>query len=218
MDRAAPRRGRRPDGLLDLRRLGVLEQVADRAGVERLEDLLPVGEGRQHDHGDLGVGRSDAPRRLDPVEDGHLEVHQDDVRGRTLALLERVPAVGCRADELDAVERRRRAAPAPSGRRRGRPRSAVGSSCAAAPARTSSPRPAPSVHRACRPHSPRAPRGATAPRGPPHGGARARPARSLRRHRPPRGARGCRSSSPRRETPPARAWRSTLRTASAAAR
>ena len=39
---------------VDLVGLGVLQQVADRAGIERLHDALAVGERREHDDAGLG--------------------------------------------------------------------------------------------------------------------------------------------------------------------
>jgi hypothetical protein len=51
-----PRRERRlvagggADRRVDLLGLGVLQQVAERAGVEHLHDPLPIGERREHDN------------------------------------------------------------------------------------------------------------------------------------------------------------------------
>ncbi len=44
-----------------------------------------------------------APRRLDPVELGHADVHQDDVGLQPLGLLDRVEAVGGLADDLEVI-------------------------------------------------------------------------------------------------------------------
>ena len=102
--------------------LGVLEQVAGRAGVERAEDPLAVRERREDDDRDLGLRGLDPARRLDPVERRHLEVHQHDVAAALGAERDGLLAVGRRADELDVRERRRAAARARRGRRRGRRR------------------------------------------------------------------------------------------------
>src|SRR5437588_1650613 len=60
-------------------RLGVFEQVAHRAGVERGEDLLAIGERGQNHNSDLGAARDDARRRIATVHPRHREVHEHDV-------------------------------------------------------------------------------------------------------------------------------------------
>ena len=64
----------------DLVGVGVLEQVARGAGLERRVHALLLAERRQRDDLDVVVARADPPRRLDPVDRLHLEVHQHDVR------------------------------------------------------------------------------------------------------------------------------------------
>jgi hypothetical protein len=63
-----------------LGRLGVLEQVADGARLQGVGHPLTLGERGEDD--DLGVRPlgEDLPRRLGAVEQGHREVHQDQVR------------------------------------------------------------------------------------------------------------------------------------------
>ena len=152
--------------LSELRGLGVLEQVADRARVERAKDLLAVGERGEDDDGDVGLRGGDPPGRLDPVEHRHLEVHQHDVGLVLRAQADGLLAVRRGADELDVVERRRPGAGGPV-------RTTAWSSAmrsriigVAAPARTSCRRRASSVPRPPRPTVPRAPRAARGRRGP----------------------------------------------------
>ena len=75
--RLAARRG--ADALGDAVGVDVLEQVAARARLQRADDPRAVGERRQHDHRRLRALGEDAARRLDAVEDRHVEVHQHDV-------------------------------------------------------------------------------------------------------------------------------------------
>ena len=65
----------RPDAGEQVLGVGVLEQVADRAGVERRDDPLAVGERRQHQHLGAELLGDDPPGRLDAVDAGHLQVH-----------------------------------------------------------------------------------------------------------------------------------------------
>ena len=89
------------DAVEQVLRLGVLEQVADRAGVQGGHDPLPVGERREHDDLQLVSPRRgrlhDPPGRLDAVDAGHLQVHQHHVR----------PVPGDDLDGLGAVLRGR---------------------------------------------------------------------------------------------------------------
>ena len=119
---ASPRAAART-AAVELVRLGVLQQVADRAGVER-------ARGSARDRRTTSARRPPRPgwvaaiarRRLDAVEHRHLEVHQDDVGLGLAAELDRLLAVRRRADELDVLERRDEALEARCARRRGRPR------------------------------------------------------------------------------------------------
>ena len=114
-----------PHGLRELVRFGVLQQVPDSACVQRSEDLLTVGEGREHDDGDLGLLFGDPTGGLDSVEHGHLEIHEDDVGPLLAADAHGLLSVGRRSDELDVLERGRPADGARCERRRGHRRSRV---------------------------------------------------------------------------------------------
>ncbi len=80
--------------------LGVLEDPADRAGIDRLARGGRVGEGAQHEDGGLraaGGQRADEPEGVDAR---HREVLEDDVRVERAGERERLVGVGHRADEL----------------------------------------------------------------------------------------------------------------------
>ena len=70
--------GHGADAVEDVVGLGVLEQVADRAGVERAHDPLGVGVRRQHQHVGQLLG-DDRAGGADAVDARHLQVHQHDV-------------------------------------------------------------------------------------------------------------------------------------------
>jgi hypothetical protein len=91
----------RPDRVGDLVQRDVLEQVAARAGPDRLEEILLLVADREDD--DLGArgGLLDRPAGLDPVAAGHADVHQDDVGQRLGGLLDRLRAVARLADQID---------------------------------------------------------------------------------------------------------------------
>jgi hypothetical protein len=57
---------------------GVLEHEATGPDAQRLVDVLVQVEGREDEDARGAVGREDAPRRLEPVELGHADVHQHD--------------------------------------------------------------------------------------------------------------------------------------------
>ena len=61
------------------RGVGVLEQEADRAGVDRRRDPRAVGERREHDDADVRVLGEDRAGGRDAVHAGHRQVHEDDV-------------------------------------------------------------------------------------------------------------------------------------------
>jgi hypothetical protein len=89
----------------ELVRLRVLEQVADGAGVERLQDALPVRERREDDDGGFCRLAEEPTGRLDAVEARHLEIHQHDVGFSLSRDAHSLVAVGGDADYLDAVGR-----------------------------------------------------------------------------------------------------------------
>jgi len=72
------------------------------AGPQRLEDVLVVLEGGQDQH--PGAGRTALGEQLpgggEPVDAGHLDVHQHDVRSGGPGDLDRLPAVRGLADDL----------------------------------------------------------------------------------------------------------------------
>ena len=49
------------------------------------------------------VGREDAPRRLEPVELGHADVHQDDGRVEARRLVDRLEPVARLGDDVDVL-------------------------------------------------------------------------------------------------------------------
>ncbi len=93
-----------PDRVGDLVLLGALEQVAAGAGLHRGEHGGVLVVHRQHQHRGLGHRLADPPGRLDPVEAGHPDVHQHDVRLGQLGLADRGLAVLGLADHLEVVE------------------------------------------------------------------------------------------------------------------
>ena len=87
----------------DLRRRGVLEQEAGRAGLQRAQDEL-VGVERREDEDGGRVGlRGEQPRRRDPVELRHADVHEDDVGPVEVDRAEHLAAVGGLAHDLEAL-------------------------------------------------------------------------------------------------------------------
>src|SRR5262249_5362998 len=82
-------------GLQELAGARVLEQEAAGAGPERGVDVLVEVEGGEHEHTRAGERRvgADQPGRLEPVEDGHADVHQDDVREDPPGDVDGLPAV-----------------------------------------------------------------------------------------------------------------------------
>ena len=119
--------GRRTDCAGELLRLGVLEEVAGRAGVERTKDPLAVGERREHDDRDSRLALLDPTCRLDPVQHGHLDVHQDDVRHEVRRTTRPPRRRSTRHRRARPRRGWRRAATGRPGRLRGRRRSRGGS-------------------------------------------------------------------------------------------
>ena len=82
---------------------GVLQEVAPRAGPQRLEQMLVLGE-RRHDQDarlrPLLVERLDRP---DAGEARHLEIHQDDVGTERQRPLDALQAVAGLADNHHVV-------------------------------------------------------------------------------------------------------------------
>ena len=92
-----------PDPRDDVVGLGVLQQVADGTGVEGGDDPLGVRERGQHQHVRTAVG-DDLPGGGDPVDPGHLQVHEDDVGAGLADDLDGLLAVGRRPDHGDVVD------------------------------------------------------------------------------------------------------------------
>ena len=86
--------------LLDRR---VLEQVAARAGEDRVHHVVVLVGDRQHEDARERRDRRDLPRRLDAAHARHVQVHDDDVRRELAHEPERLVAVGRLADDLDAL-------------------------------------------------------------------------------------------------------------------
>jgi hypothetical protein len=75
----------------------VLEQKAAGAGAQRLDDVLVEPEGRQDQH---ALSR-ESPRRFDPVDPRHPDVHQDDVGCELSRGSDGFLAVACLGHHLD---------------------------------------------------------------------------------------------------------------------
>ena len=97
--------GGRPDGADDLVLVGPLEQVAAGPGAHRGEDGVVVLEHREDDDGRRRRRpRRDAAGRLDAVEVGHPQVHEDHVGAQRCGQLHGArPGLGL-ADHLDVVD------------------------------------------------------------------------------------------------------------------
>ena len=91
------------DRVGELRRARVLEQEARRAGLEPGEGVLVQVEGRQDEDLRARALTGDLRRRVDPVDPGHADVHEDDVRLEGAGLREGGGAVGGLAHDLDPV-------------------------------------------------------------------------------------------------------------------
>jgi hypothetical protein len=90
----------------ELGRRRALEQEAARPGAQRLVDILVKVEGRQHEDPRRRIDlRDDAPRRLQPVDVRHADVHDDDVGTPPLGTLDRLQAVLGLADDLHVLLR-----------------------------------------------------------------------------------------------------------------
>jgi hypothetical protein len=95
---------RRPRGPLEeVGRVGVLERVADGAGVDGVQHLALVAEGGQDDHPEVGVVGEQAAGGLDAAHAGHGQVHEDHVGVEPGRHLQGLAAVGGRADHPDVL-------------------------------------------------------------------------------------------------------------------
>ena len=79
--------------------------VMSRRGAQRLVDVLVGLEGGQDDDLDPGqvlIG-ADSPGGLQAVDPGHPDVHQDHVGALATGQVDRLPAVGGLADDLQVL-------------------------------------------------------------------------------------------------------------------
>jgi hypothetical protein len=79
----------------------VLEDEAARARLQRLVDVLVEVEGRKHEDPRRRVGVENPPRRLEPVELRHPNVHQDHRRAKPGGLVDSFEPVLRLRDDLD---------------------------------------------------------------------------------------------------------------------
>ena len=93
--------GGRSDPLDELLRGGVLEQVAERAGIDRPEHLLAIGGGGEDHDPRLRASRDHPPGGLDPVHLRHRQVEQHDVGLDLGDGGDRGGAVADRCDDVD---------------------------------------------------------------------------------------------------------------------
>ena len=89
------------DRALELPERRALDAVRARAGLEHLLDDLQVVRAGERDHARARDELADAAGGLDPVHDGHRDVHQDDVGHQVDAERDRLAAVGGLADDLE---------------------------------------------------------------------------------------------------------------------
>ena len=83
--------------------MGVLEQVARRAGEHGVEHRALVGRDGEHEHRAVRRGVEHAARGLDARHAGHVDVHHDDVGLELRGLLDRLVAATRLGDDLEAV-------------------------------------------------------------------------------------------------------------------
>ena len=71
--------------------------------LQRLVDVLVEVEGGEDQDRARRVGGEDAPRRLEPVELGHADVHEDDGRLEARRLVDGLEPVARLGDDLDVL-------------------------------------------------------------------------------------------------------------------
>jgi hypothetical protein len=81
----------------------VLENETAGAGAECLVDVLIEVERREDQDPGTVVGGEKAPGRLEAVELGHADVHQDDGRVKTACLVDRLETVARFRDDFDVL-------------------------------------------------------------------------------------------------------------------
>src|SRR4029079_1887253 len=85
--------------------VGVLQDIAGRAGNEHVADGSLLVHAAEGDHADPGLDLLQLPGRLDPVHFGHPDVHQDDVGRQTANHLDRLGPRARLADHLEVLTR-----------------------------------------------------------------------------------------------------------------
>ncbi len=78
-------------------------RVNCRARAEGLVDVFIEVERRQDQNARGAVGGEDSPRRLEPVELGHADIHQDDGWIEACRLVDRLESVARLGYHLDVV-------------------------------------------------------------------------------------------------------------------
>jgi len=93
------------DCVQELVRASVLEQEAARARAQSGVDVVVEIEGGENEHPRVGQASvcADEPGCFEPVEVRHADIHQHDVREEAAGEVDRFPAVGRFAGELQVV-------------------------------------------------------------------------------------------------------------------
>src|SRR6266568_2681972 len=94
----------RLEGELELRDIGPLEEITRGAGAQRLRHVLFSGVHREDQHAGAGGLFGDAGRRLEAVETGHGDVHDDDIGAVAAGELEGFAPVRRLRDHLDPAD------------------------------------------------------------------------------------------------------------------
>ena len=114
LERRLPGRDR-PDGAAGARRDQHLWSGSRRRRAqEGFDDRLVVGEGREHEDGDLGVRAHDQSRRLGAGELGHAEIHQHDIGADLVDEADRSRPVTGLPRDLEALDERQQGDGTPS--------------------------------------------------------------------------------------------------------
>ena len=95
--------GRRADPAHQILDRRVLQQVAARAGEDRVHHVLFLVGDREHDHARQRRVTADVARGLDAGHPRHVEIHDDDVGRREADVLQRLRAGRRLGDDLHAL-------------------------------------------------------------------------------------------------------------------
>ena len=90
-----------PDGVSQIGQGALLQQVSRRAGRGHLLDIGVIAVGREDEHPGGGNGFENLPRGLDPIEDRHGDVHDDDRRTKLPRQFDCFPAGPRLGDNLE---------------------------------------------------------------------------------------------------------------------